>query len=88
MFYVYVTCMLCKSPEVTLCGWWGYKSLQETNKQTQVRRTKFPERGNKVYYYFLFFYFFNQCVGQANTEKVNAEVVDVDGGFPQWGTAD
>ena len=23
--YVYVMCMFCKSPEVTLCGLWGYK---------------------------------------------------------------
>ena len=27
MFYVYVMCMFCKIPEVTLCGWQGYKPV-------------------------------------------------------------
>ena len=34
MFYVYVQCMFCKSPEVTLCGWRGYK--HPLNKQTRL----------------------------------------------------
>ena len=31
MFYVYAMCMFCKSPEMTLCGWRGYKP--SINKQ-------------------------------------------------------
>ena len=36
MFYVYVLCMFCQSPEVTLSGWQGYKpSTKQTNNSVQ-----------------------------------------------------
>ena len=33
MFYVYVMCMFCKSPEMTLCSWRGCKpSIKQTKR--------------------------------------------------------
>ena len=62
MFYVYVMCMFCISPEVTLCGWRGNKpSINKLPYAFVTDLSSFTE-GRIVRIHILYYYYYQQII--------------------------